>query len=47
MTPHTKSVQVKSGLGIISVFEINYMSIHGSSPGEAVSGKSTLAAEVT
>ena len=26
---------------------INYLSIHGSTPGETVAGKSTLAAEVT
>ena len=35
------------GSGSVSTDAVNYFSIHGTTPGDAVAGKSTLAAEVT
>ena len=42
-----QEVQTNRGTGEVAVEAINYISIHGSTPGETVAGKSTLAAEVT
>ena len=42
-----QAAQTNRGTSDESVDAVNYISIHGSTPGNVVAGKSTLAAEVT